>query len=85
MAANAARHLREIVQNSEQVLGIELLAAAQAIDLRLRNQGAGPEILGQGTRAAYERVREQIPFLDRDRILHPDIARATDLVRSRAL
>ncbi|MGB8643727.1 MAG: histidine ammonia-lyase [Anaerolineae bacterium] len=85
MAANAARHLREVVRNTEHILGIELLAAAQAIDLRLRNMGAQPDILGPGTRAAHARIRSEIQYLDHDRILHPDIARATALVHSREL
>src|SRR5262249_36987883 len=59
MAANAARHLREIVWNTEHILAIELITAAQAIDLRLRNEGKGIEMLGRGTRAAFTRLRQE--------------------------
>jgi histidine ammonia-lyase len=82
MAANAARHAREVVWNTERIIGIELLAAAQAIDLRLRQLGRGTEMLGAGTRAVHARLREDISFLDRDRILFPDIERAAALVHS---
>ena len=50
-----------------RLLAIELMAAAQAVDLR----GAGP--LGRGTRAAYTAVRAVVPRLDEDRVLGPDV------------
>lgn len=82
MAANAARHLREIVWNTEHILAIELITAAQAIDLRLRNEGKGVEMLGPGTRAAFARLRQEIPYLDTDRLLEHDIGTATRLVHA---
>ncbi len=85
MALNGARHAREIVWNVERILAIELLAAAQAIDLRLRNEGQGSELLGQGTRQAFLRLREEIPFLATDRILDRDLETAAHLVHERRL
>ncbi len=85
MAANAARHLREIAWNVEHILAVELVAAAQAIDLRLRNEGKGSETLGQGTRAAFARLRQDIPYLAEDRILDRDVNAAAALVRRAAL
>jgi histidine ammonia-lyase len=85
MAANAARHLREIVWNTEHILAIEILTAAQAIDLRLRNEGKGAEMLGQGTRTAYTRLRADIPFLTEDRILDRDIHTARALLQTGVL
>jgi histidine ammonia-lyase len=81
MGANAARHAREIVDNVRTVLAIELLTAAQAIDLR-RN---GPERLGRGTRAAYLAIRQRVSKLERDRELTPDIQALDELIRSGAL
>ena len=78
MGANAARHAREIVDNVRTVLAIELLTAAQAIDLR-RN---GPDRLGGGTGAAYRLVRERVSKLERDRELTPDIRALDDLIRT---
>lgn len=85
MSTNAARHAREIVWNTTRILAIELLAAAQGIDLRLKNLGRGVEMLGRGTRAAHAQIRAAIPFLDRDRVLAKDLARAVELIESRKL
>lgn len=85
MAANAARHLREIVWNTTHVLAIELITAAQAIDLRLRNEGRASDMLGNGTRRIYETLRQHIPYLDTDRVLHRDLETAAHLIQSRAL
>jgi histidine ammonia-lyase len=38
MSPNAARHAREIIWNAQQIVGIEMLCAAQAIDFRLEGQ-----------------------------------------------
>ncbi len=81
MSTNAARHAREIVWNTTRILAIELIAAAQGIDLRLKNLGRGVEMLGRGTRAAHAQIRRAIPFLDRDRVLASDIERAVELIR----
>jgi len=62
MGANAARHALEIVDNVRHVIAIELLAAAQGIDLR----PDGPARLGLGTAAAYTAVRGCVSFLARD-------------------
>jgi histidine ammonia-lyase len=85
MAANAARHLSEIVWNTEQILAIELIAAAQAIDLRLRNEGKGAEHLGVGTRAGFLRLRQEIAFLSEDRLLDRDLATAARMVHQGVL
>ena len=82
MSANAARHAREIVWNTTRILAIELIAAAQGIDLRLKNLGQTIEMLGRGTRAAHTRLRRDITFLDRDRVLAGDIERAVKLIQS---
>jgi histidine ammonia-lyase len=85
MAANAARHLREIVWNTTHVLAIELVTAAQAIDLRLRNEGKGDEMLGEGTRQMHRRLRQVVPYLDADRVLHRDLELAAQLIQTRHL
>ncbi|HKT37150.1 MAG TPA: histidine ammonia-lyase [Ktedonobacterales bacterium] len=78
MGANAARHALEIVENVRHIIAIELLTAAQAIDLR----PDGPARLGHATRAAYEVVREQVAFLDHDRETTPDIETLATVIRS---
>lgn len=85
MAANAARHLREIVWNTTHILAIELITAAQAIDLRLRNEGRGVDMLGVGTRVAFQRLRQKVAYLDADRQLDLDLNRAAELVHNGTL
>ncbi len=76
MGATAARKARKVVDNTARVIGIELLVAAQAVDFR------GAENLGLGTSAAYRMLREDIDFLEKDRILYPIIEQAVEMVTS---
>ena len=85
MAANAARHLREIVWNTTHILAIEIVTAAQAIDLRLRNEGRGDEMLGEGTRKIFQRLRQDVPYLDADRVLYRDLEIAARLIHTHDL
>ncbi len=78
MGANAARHALEIVANVRQITAIELLTAAQAIDLR----PDGPARLGRGTTRAYTAIRDRVAFLDHDRPLTPDIDTLAELIQS---
>jgi histidine ammonia-lyase len=83
MSLNAARHARDIVKNVEHVLALELLCAAQAIDLQVAKRGNAGLRLGKGTRAAHEALRiAWIAVLTQDRVLYPDIRKAVRLVRS---
>lgn len=79
------RRVSEIVDNLRYILGMELMYAAQAVDLR-RQQITEPEAtplrLGSGTSALLERFREVLPFLDEDRMLTPDILTAYEFVRA---
>ncbi len=79
MGTIAARQCREIMTNTEHVIAVELLCAAQAVDLVTRQKGLSP---GEGTQAAWRTIREKIPYLDRDRQLSIDIAAMTAMVRS---
>ena len=75
--ANAARHALEILENVRNVLAIDLLTAAQAIDLR--PDGAGS--LGLGTAKAYAAIRRQVSFLEHDRETSSDINLLSALIR----
>ncbi len=79
MGTIAARQCRQIVDHAEHVVAIELLCAAQALDL-FTNLKAG-----EGTRAAYRVIREAVPPLERDRVLADDIAAVLRLMRSGAI
>ncbi len=64
----------KMVDNLYYILGMEMIHAAQAMDLRK------PPQLGRGTGAALALLRQEISFLDRDRNLSLDVARARDLL-----
>ena len=67
MGTVSARQSREILENVEYVLSIEILGACQGIDF------LAPLAPGAGTSAAHSFVRTIVPHLDEDRILNPDI------------
>jgi len=78
MALGVAEKLGDAIEKARYLVAIELLIAAQAIDLRDLDRNR----LGAGARIAYERVRAAIPALDVDRPLGPDIDRIEALVRA---
>lgn len=79
MAWGAARKLRRVIDNTRRVLAAEVLAAAQALDLR------APLAPATRTGAVRDVVRRSIPHLDEDRFLAADLARVEELARSRDL
>ena len=76
MGTISARKCREVVENTENVIAIEFLCAAQAMDLFTNLKP------GEGTLAAYRVIREKIPHLDKDREMHADIREMVNLMRS---
>ena len=78
MGTIAFRQSREILENVQKVLAIELLCAAQAYDLLTGEQAMRS---GKGTRIAYELIREKIPYLECDRVLGDDIETMVELIR----
>jgi len=71
MGVTAARKAAQIVEHVETIVALELLCAAQGIDFRRREQ---PLLrLGCGTKAAYELVREKVPFIVTDEVMYPHI------------
>ncbi len=79
MAPIAARKARMICENTEVVLAIELLAAAEALEHRR------PLFSGTGIEAAHEVIRSRVPKLTDDRVLAPDIEAVQDLIASGAI
>jgi histidine ammonia-lyase len=68
MATNAARRLLPMVRNTSAIVAIELLAAAQGIDLRRPLRTSAP------LEAAHAAIRARVPFWDTDRPFAPDLA-----------
>ena len=83
MGSIAARHARRVLEHSERILAIELICAAQALDLRLDlHPGTRP---GRGVAEAHARLRALIERLRGDRLPGPDLETATRVVREGAL
>jgi histidine ammonia-lyase len=88
MGAAAARHARTVLGHVQQIVAIELLAAAQALDLRLAsfgNAADGGLLPGAGVASAHSRIREVVTFLEADREPAPDMAAVLRLVEAGAL
>lgn len=74
MAAHGARRLQQMILNLEQILGVELICAAQGIEFRAPLKTSAP------LRRVVARFRQDVPALGEDRYLAPDLARAASLV-----
>ncbi|MBK8439035.1 MAG: histidine ammonia-lyase [Rhodobacter sp.] len=92
MANNAGRHARQIVRNIQNVVGIEVLMAAQALELRLAERKMGRDALSASSRAVLAVLREtkttdgrKVDHLTHDVVLYPRLHAATDLVHSGAV
>lgn len=84
MGPIAARHARDIANNIERILALEMFAAAQGIDFR--REALGPQArLGKGTAAAYEHIRSQVPFIEKDILMYPHIETMRQMLSSASL
>jgi len=75
MGMNTAIKNGQILENAFGVLGIELMAAAQALDFRDFTPGRG--VLG-----AKRVIRKYVEHLEEDRPLYPDHTRMMEVVKS---
>jgi histidine ammonia-lyase len=75
MGMNTALKNEQILDNAFGVLGIEFMAAAQALDFREFTPG-------RGVQTAREVIRRHVDHLDEDRPLYPDHNRMKALVES---
>ena len=74
MGANAATKLYQVVKNTERVLAIELLCAAQAMDFR------NPMLLSDAMKKYYHDFRKDVSFMEKDRVISTDIEKATEFI-----
>ena len=79
MGSIAAQKCYKIMQNLENVLAIELLTAAQAIEF------LKPLKCGDGTNVIYKKIREVVSPLKDDRVLYDDIKKVLQLVKDDSL
>lgn len=79
MGTIAARKFKQVIDNAENIVAMELLSASQALDFLKPLKPAGMVL------KAYEKIRETVPFAAEDRIFSEDIARVRDLIRNQTL
>jgi histidine ammonia-lyase len=76
MGMTSALKTMQIIDNAQAVLGIEMMAGAQAIDFRK------PIKPSQGVQAAYDVIRKYVDYLEEDRPLFDDINKLKDVVEA---
>jgi len=75
MGMTSALKFAHVVKNVEMIMAIELMCAAQGLDF-LKPLKPGPRLV-----KAYDRVRERVPFLERDAPLSGYIESLVPLIR----
>ena len=76
MGMTAATKLRRIVENTRNVLAIEAMAVAQALDF------LAPLRTSKRGQAAHAAIRSVCPTMEKDRVMYPDFARIASLIAS---
>lgn len=74
MGSIAARKGLQVVENLESVLAVEYLCAAQGVDFH------APLRPGRGLGPVHKALREVVPHLEEDRVLHDDLNAARKLI-----
>lgn len=75
MGTIAARKAYQITQHTLELLGLELMCGAQAADFRDSAR------LAPVTKAVYDLIRTQVPFIQEDVYLYPLMQKCVDLVK----
>ena len=76
MGSNSATKLARIVANTERVLAIELLNAAQALEFR-RPLHTSPML-----EEWVAKYRQEVPFVDNDMVMYPLIEKSVEFIRN---
>ena len=69
--------LEKIIDNVYYILGIEVMHSAQAVELR-----GVKEAISDKTCKLFKSFRKEVPFLDKDRPLSPDIEKAKEVIEN---
>ena len=77
MGMTAATKLRSIVELTETIVAIELIAAAEGLEYR------APLQPGRGVKQAHEIIRRYVPRLTNDRAMSGEIERVASAIRDR--
>jgi histidine ammonia-lyase len=76
MGMTAANKLKRVVENTRNVLAIEAMAVAQAIDF------LAPLKTSKHGQAAHAAIRSVCPTVDKDRVMYKDFVRIGELIAS---
>jgi histidine ammonia-lyase len=76
---SAGRKLRQVLENLRTILAVEALCAAQALELR------SPLSPGPATKTVLQRIRQEIPSLENDSFIAPDLKKTEGLVAAGTL
>lgn len=74
MGTIAARKFTQIVKNAQNVVAMEFLAGTQALDM------IAPLKPAAGVKAAYDKVREHVPYAKEDRVFAKDVEKIRALI-----
>jgi histidine ammonia-lyase len=80
MGATSALKLRQIAENLEQILALELFTAAQGVDFRKKIIGANKK-LGAKTQPIYDLIRAEVPFIEKDTVMYPHIEKVKRIIK----
>lgn len=76
MGMTAALKLKRIIENTRNVLAIEAMAVAQALDF------LAPLKTSKRGQAVHAAIRAVCPTMEKDRVMYPDLARIAELLES---
>lgn len=76
MGTIAARHAYQVLQNTRHVIAIELICAMQAVEYK------GIEKMAVATRQLYEKAREIVPSITKDRVFSTNITELANWLKS---
>lgn len=84
MGATSAVKLRQVAENLEQILSLELFSAAQGVDFRKKEIGKDKK-LGVKTQPVYQAIREKVPFIEKDVLMKPLMDSVIEIVRTKRI
>jgi len=85
MGTTAARTAAMVLDNTEKILGIEIIEAAQGIWLRQEIGESKLENLAPATKAAYDFIRTKSDPVDQDVVLHDELVKFDEMIKDNSL
>lgn len=82
MGVTSALKLRDVAENLENILALELFCAAQGVDFRRKVLGVDKK-LGAGTQPIYDTIRAEVPFIEEDTMMKPLMDKVLAIVKTR--